>query len=87
MIPIDVINPLIPEHDCRVTVEGRTIPVRGQTLYYAAIAYDAEQKLHPADLPALNDDTVLRIKVEDEDSERSVRWGDVARWASKRGAE
>jgi hypothetical protein len=84
MIPIDVINPLIPEKDCQVTVEGQTVRVRAQSLYSAAIAYNTERNCRPeTHLPALTDDSMIEIRVEGEDTPRSVRWGDVVRWLTR----
>jgi hypothetical protein len=78
MIPTDVVNPLIAEKHCDVTVEGQTISVRAQTLYYAALAYAGAQN----NRSVLKDDTVIGIKVEGESAARTVRWGDVVRWAT-----
>lgn len=68
---------------CTVTVEGRTITVEARSLFYAAIAYNAESiagcGLRP---PKLTPDSILEIHVEGEAAPRRVSWKRVTEWSN-----
>jgi hypothetical protein len=68
---------------CTVTVNGHSITVEARSLFYAAIAYNAEAiggcGTRP---PRLTPDSVLEIHVEGEAAPRRVVWKRVLEWSN-----
>jgi hypothetical protein len=71
---------------CKVTVDGRTITVEARSLFYAAIAYNAEAICGVgARPPKLTPDSILEILVEGEATPRRVAWKRVQEWSNAQG--